>query len=67
MFPGVAVENITSVGNAAGAGAISALVSRSQRKRAKTIARRMDYLELASHPKFNDTFAASMTFTGQGG
>jgi len=63
MFPGVVVENITSVGNAAGAGAISALVSRSQRKRAQTIARRMDYLELASHPKFNETYVSSMTFS----
>jgi uncharacterized 2Fe-2S/4Fe-4S cluster protein (DUF4445 family) len=66
IFPGVAVENITSVGNAAGAGAISALVSRSQRKRAQVIARRMDYLELASHPKFNETFVMSMAFSEQG-
>ncbi len=66
MFPGVSVEDITSVGNAAGAGAISALVSRSQRKRAQTIARRMDYLELASHSKFNETFVSSMAFSEEG-
>lgn len=66
MFPGVSVENITSVGNAAGAGALSALISRSQRKRAQTIARRMDYLELATHPKFNETFVTSMAFSEQG-
>jgi uncharacterized 2Fe-2S/4Fe-4S cluster protein (DUF4445 family) len=63
MFPGVVVENITSVGNAAGAGALSALISRSQRIRAQTIARRMDYLELATHPKFNETFVMSMAFS----
>ncbi|MCA1795520.1 MAG: ASKHA domain-containing protein [Desulfobacteraceae bacterium] len=66
MFPGVSVENITSVGNAAGAGALSALISRSQRKRAQTIARRMDYLELATHPKFNETFVTSMAFSERG-
>ncbi len=66
MFPGVVVENITSVGNAAGAGALSALISRSQRKRAQTIARRMDYLELATHPKFNETYVTSMAFSEQG-
>ena len=65
IFPGVALENITSVGNAAGAGALSALISRSQRKRAQTIARRMDYLELAAHPKFNETFVMSMAFSEQ--
>lgn len=63
MFPGVSVENITSVGNAAGAGAISALVSRAQRKRAQTIATRMEYLELSSHPRFNDVFVNSMAFS----
>jgi len=66
MFPGVSVENITGVGNAAGAGAISALISRSQRIRAQTIARRMDYLELATHPKFNETFVMSMPFSEHG-
>lgn len=65
MFPGVIVENITSVGNAAGAGAISALISRSQRKRAQTIASRMEYLELASHPQFNEAFVKSMAFSEQ--
>ncbi len=67
MFPGVTVENITSVGNAAGAGAITALLSRSQRKRAQTIASRMEYLELASHPKFNEAFVKAMAFSEQGG
>ena len=66
MFPGVSVENITGVGNAAGAGALAALISRSQRKRAQTIARRMDYLELATHPKFNETFVMSMAFSEPG-
>lgn len=64
MFPGVTKDIVTGVGNAAGAGAITAIISRSQRKRAQALARRMAYLELAAHPKFNETFIESMSFVG---
>lgn len=62
MFPGVMADNVHGVGNAAGAGAIAALLNRSQRLRSQTIARRMGYLELAAHPGFKDAFVEGMCF-----
>jgi len=62
MFPGVNVENVDAVGNAAGAGAIMALTSRTQRARSRALARRMRYMELAVHPGFKDAFVEGMDF-----
>lgn len=62
MFPGVSADRVRGVGNAAGAGAISALLNRFQRLRSQTIARRMDHLELATHPGFKDAFVEGMYF-----
>jgi uncharacterized 2Fe-2S/4Fe-4S cluster protein (DUF4445 family) len=62
LFPGVEKDRVAGVGNAAGAGAIMALVSRSQRMRARTLARRMHYLELSAHSRFSDAFVDGMGF-----
>ena len=45
-------------------GAKLALVSRSKRAAARTLAEGVGYLELATHPQFHTTFAHSM-FIGQ--
>jgi len=62
MLPGVTPAQIKSAGNAAGAGAVMVLMSCSQRSRAQNLADRMQYLELAIHPGFNDAFLDGMAF-----
>ncbi|MCF8033472.1 MAG: ASKHA domain-containing protein [Desulfarculaceae bacterium] len=62
MFPEVAVEAIEGVGNAAGVGAVMALLSLRQRRRAMDLSEAMRYVELSGHPLFNDLFVDSMPF-----
>jgi uncharacterized 2Fe-2S/4Fe-4S cluster protein (DUF4445 family) len=62
MLPDLPLARYRQVGNAAGMGAKRALISRSERRRAADLARRVHYLELAAHPRFADTFARSMLF-----
>ena len=56
MLPCLPLERFRQVGNAAGMGARLALVSQSKRKEAQEIASRVHYLELASAPRFMETF-----------
>jgi uncharacterized 2Fe-2S/4Fe-4S cluster protein (DUF4445 family) len=62
MLPGVTSDRVTAVGNAAGAGAVMALVSRAQRTRARTLVDQMEYLELAVHPRFKEAYLDGMAF-----
>ncbi len=64
MLPGVTADRVTAVGNAAGAGAVMALVSRAQRTRARALVHRMAYLELAVHPRFKEAYLDGMAFNG---
>jgi len=64
LFPPVPVERILGVGNAAGVGAVMALLSQKQRTRAQKLARAMGYVELSGHPLFQDLFVDSMAFPG---
>ena len=52
MLPHLPRDRFTQVGNAAGMGAKLALISRTEREMAQTIARRVRYLELAADPSF---------------
>ena len=63
MLPGVTADRVTAVGNAAGAGAVMALVSRVQRTRARTLVDQMGYLELAVHPRFKEAYLDGMAFS----
>jgi uncharacterized 2Fe-2S/4Fe-4S cluster protein (DUF4445 family) len=56
MFPGVPLERVRQVGNAAGMGALRLLLSSRHRQLAEEIRDRIDYVELTNHPKFNDRF-----------
>lgn len=58
-FPGVPVK---AVGNAAGAGAQKALISRRSFRDAQKTALAVQHLDLASHPKFQIHFIKSLTF-----
>ncbi len=61
MLPSLPLDRFRQVGNAAGAGARLALVSRSKRAEAQEIARRVGYIELATEPRFMRIFAEAMS------
>jgi uncharacterized 2Fe-2S/4Fe-4S cluster protein (DUF4445 family) len=56
MLPGLPLERFRQVGNAAGMGAKMALISSTERLKARTIAARVRYVELGSAPQFTETF-----------
>jgi uncharacterized 2Fe-2S/4Fe-4S cluster protein (DUF4445 family) len=60
MFPDLPHERFQQVGNAAGIGACQMLVSRQKRGMAAEILKRMEYVELTTHPQFSDTFVDTM-------
>ncbi len=57
MFPSLPLDHIVQVGNAAGAGARQALLSTDERQKAQAMVTGIQYLELATHPKFSRAFA----------
>jgi len=62
MFPDCGLENVFSVGNAAGDGARLALLDREKRKEADWISRRIEYIELTTVTTFMDEFVKAMVF-----
>ena len=58
----IPMDRIQGVGNAAGQGSRMALLSRSVRRRAEVLARRVEYFELSKHPRFEDIFVESLAF-----
>jgi uncharacterized 2Fe-2S/4Fe-4S cluster protein (DUF4445 family) len=62
LLPDVPSKRVTFVGNAAGAGARMALISKNLRQTAELISRKTQYIELASEPDFQTEFASAMFF-----
>jgi len=62
LVPPVDPERIRFVGNAAGVGARLALLDRSVRTRAAALARRAEYLDLATHADYQDPFMRGLSF-----
>jgi len=62
MFPDLPEENITGVGNAAGAGAVLALFNPALRGKARELAQTTTVLDLASLPEFQRIFLGSLSF-----
>jgi uncharacterized 2Fe-2S/4Fe-4S cluster protein (DUF4445 family) len=52
MLPEIPLSRIRAVGNAAGTGARMMLVSKTARKKANALAKRIEYLELTVYPEF---------------
>jgi uncharacterized 2Fe-2S/4Fe-4S cluster protein (DUF4445 family) len=62
LLPAVSVEKIRFVGNAAASGARMILLSRHWRDKAREVARKIEYVEIAHEPEFQDVYADSMLF-----
>jgi uncharacterized 2Fe-2S/4Fe-4S cluster protein (DUF4445 family) len=62
LLPTVPTERIRGVGNAAGAGALLALLSREERRRAVELARGARHLELSRRPEFQMAFMETILF-----
>jgi uncharacterized 2Fe-2S/4Fe-4S cluster protein (DUF4445 family) len=62
LVPDVPVGRVASVGNAAGAGAVRALVSRSQRVEIEAAVTRVEKIETATEPRFQELFVNAMGF-----
>ncbi|MEM2943642.1 MAG: ASKHA domain-containing protein [Methanomassiliicoccales archaeon] len=62
IFPEVPLDHIVSIGNAAGSGAKMALLNNEMRKKAEEIARKVEYIELAAQPDFEEAFYSALYF-----
>ncbi|MEW6552710.1 MAG: ASKHA domain-containing protein [Actinomycetota bacterium] len=60
ILPPVPISLVNQVGNAAGAGACSMLLSAGARAEAEEVAKGIEYLELSSYPELSRLFAAGM-------
>jgi uncharacterized 2Fe-2S/4Fe-4S cluster protein (DUF4445 family) len=62
MLPDIPTKSMSFVGNAAGAGARMALISKKLRQTAALISREVDYVELAQEQDFQMEFSSAMFF-----
>jgi uncharacterized 2Fe-2S/4Fe-4S cluster protein (DUF4445 family) len=62
LIPDCILSEVTSIGNAAGDGARIALLNLEQRREAERLARQVEYVETAAHPRFNEFYVEAMTF-----
>ncbi len=60
LIPMLSLDDVSFVGNSALTGAQLALLSVSQRRQAIDLAKSVEFLDLARHPEFSKTFAASL-------
>ena len=61
MFPQLPLDRFNQVGNAAGTGARSALISQTKRTEALDIAPQIGYIELAGVPNFGEIFLKALS------
>jgi len=66
MFPEVDIGKFTQVGNAAGTGAKALLVSQKLREEANRLLKKIEYLELATYPRFSEHFTTAIRFPNVG-
>lgn len=62
LLPPIAPERIITVGNAAADGARIVLISRAERERGVSLARRAEHVELSMRPDFQELFVDSLHF-----
>ena len=62
LLPNLPSERITYVGNAALIGSQMALLSETERRRAASLAGRVEHVALATHPQFQEIFVDAISF-----
>ena len=62
MIPDCDLEHVSSAGNAAGTGARMALVNMEKRREVEALVRRIEKIETATEPRFQEHFVAAMAF-----
>ncbi|EFK07071.1 2Fe-2S iron-sulfur cluster binding domain protein [delta proteobacterium NaphS2] len=62
LLPNVPLDRISSVGNAAGKGAVMALLSRKQKALAEKVTKVCEHVELSTHKRFSEKFARALLF-----
>ena len=62
LLPNLPTHQIISVGNAAGNGAILALISKKERARAFSLAKKVEHIELSGRADFQDEFVNALLF-----
>ncbi|MHC4742739.1 MAG: ASKHA domain-containing protein [Planctomycetota bacterium] len=62
LLPDIPLERVRSIGNAAAIGAQMALVSKQAREGSAELARKIEYVEIAHDPDFQDVFADCIFF-----
>ena len=65
LIPPELEEEVMAIGNAAGQGARLCVLSIDEYKRAATLSKRIEYLELAADPAFLDVFVDELEFPGE--
>ncbi len=63
LFPKSLLKYVESAGNAAGEGAVAAAVSKRAREKAVRFSENMQYIELAKHPDFQESYMRHLYFT----
>lgn len=62
MFPEISEDKIRNIGNAAGAGACMALLSKKEMMEAELQSKEIEHVELANHPSFEKVYLKAMYF-----
>ncbi|MGA1439251.1 MAG: ASKHA domain-containing protein, partial [Ilumatobacteraceae bacterium] len=62
LVPDGPVDSVVSVGNAAGTGAVEALLSRGLRREMEQVVAAVTKVETATEPRFQELFVAAMAF-----
>ena len=65
LIPPELEDKVMAIGNAAGQGARLCVLSIDEYKRAATLAKKIEYLELAADPMFQDVFVDELEFPGE--
>lgn len=60
MIPDCELESVSGAGNAAGAGAIMALLSKTARREIEDLVERVEKIETATEPRFQEHFVAAL-------
>ena len=60
LIPDCDLDHVSSVGNAAGTGALIALLSRASREEIETVVRRVEKVETAVEPRFQEHFVEAL-------